>query len=145
MILSSKIIINQPKEKVWSYLINSEHFPLWMSGLKDYKYLEGEPGKIGYKAIHFYKENGMQINMLEEVVSSKPEEYIKTTLKSKSLDSLVQNSLVAKENDKTLLICNIKFTMKSFVFKMAIPLLKSSLQERMDRDFSTLRKLLEKA
>ena len=144
MQITGKITIEQPIEKVWEVLIDPEQMKHWLSGLRKYEVISGLPGKQGYKSKHHYKENGKWMIMEEEVIESIVFEKLVSQLIHPELENLITHSLRSINDDTTALTFKISINPKSFLMKMAIPVLRKQLAERAKADYQTLKRILEK-
>ncbi len=143
MIISSKIIINRPVKEVWDFFNDPDNMHLWLTGFKRFEQISGEFGKVGAKARHIYEERGKLLEMEEEITGREEYKKISLILSHKSMESTIETDFEDLNHDRTSLICLVNVTFKSVFFKLFGKMMLGSMQKRQDKDFNTLKTVIE--
>lgn len=143
MIICSKIIINKPIDIVWEFHNNPDNMSLWLSGFKKFEHLSGELGKVGAKAKHIYENGGKRLEMIEEITKMDPHKIFSGILTHKSMESTIETNFENLNNQRTGVICIVDTKFKSSFFTLFDRLMKGRFQKRQDKDFNTLKSVIE--
>ena len=143
MVIITRIIINKDVKEVWDFFNNPDNMPLWLTGFKSFEPISGEPGKIGSKATHVYRFRGKNFEMVQEIVKREEYKIISGILRHKSMESSIETSFEDVNHKRTSLVCLVRTEFKTSLLKVISKLLRPAWQKRQDKDFKTLKSIIE--
>lgn len=143
MIIASKIIINKPVKEVWDFFDNPDNMHLWLTGFKRFEQISGEKGTVGAKARHIYENRGKTFEMIEEITKREEYKNFSGTLSHKSMESTIETNFEDLNHNRTSIICLVNVKFKSLFLKIFGKLMQRPFQKRQDKDFNTLKSVIE--
>ncbi len=142
MKFENRIIINAHVQKVWDVFTDESMLKAWLSGYKSSRTLSGKPLTIGSKHEMVLEENGREMKFIETVTQVDVPSTYGFTLSHDKMCS--KNLTTLKESgEQTELIQQVDFKATSFLFKLMMPLLKSSICKKSEKDLIKLKALIE--
>ena len=143
MVITSKIIINKPVKEVWDFFNNPDNMHLWLTDFKRFEPISGELGKVGAKAKHIYENRGKDFEMTEEITKRDEYKNFSGILRHKSMESTIETNFEDLNHSRTSLTCLVNVEFKSLFLKIFGGLMRNSFQKRQDKDFKTLKSVIE--
>ena len=143
MVISSKIIINKPVKEVWDFFDNPDNMHLWLTDFKRFEPISGEKGKVGAKARHVYENRGKTFEMIEEITKREEYKNFSGILRHRSMESAIETNFQDLNQHRTSLTCLVNVEFKSLFFKIFGRMMRKSFQKRQDKDFDTLKAVIE--
>ena len=143
--LEATVTINKSAKDVWEYMDNPDNMPKWLDNFVRYEHISGEMGATGSRGKHYYNERGREFVMDEEIVESRPYEYMEMNLSSKPMDMKVWNYLKSPDDNTTELRAIAEFTRVSAFMKLMMTLFMSNkkAQATHDKQIKKLKELIE--
>lgn len=138
----TKIQVNQPVAEVFAKFMDIDNMGKWLTGFKKIETVSGNPGDVGSKYKLTFEEKGKEIVMDEEVLEVKENEkfVFRMEMPQMSSHSDVEFHSV---NSGTEVVSSTTVEGKGFMWKLAIPMMKSQMKKRQEQDFNKLKALLE--
>lgn len=146
MVVSSQIVIVQPKDKVYNYiklLRNQEQYNAWIMqdpNIKmEYKGTDGTPGFIAAWQSKTRMGNGEQ-----EITKIIEGDGYEAELRFRNHENVtkVSTMLESIESDKTK-VSYVMSATPAFPMSMMVPMMKNMLQKDMDKTLANLKRALE--
>lgn len=136
------IDINQPVEKVFAFLDDSDHATEWIDGLVSIEALTEGGNRVGAKSKHVYHEDGRVIEMVEETLEYEPNKIVKFHGQTDGFELVVQYELESIPTG-TRLHYATESKMNSLFMKLISPLVNHSTNNKVNKDLLRLKELLE--
>ena len=143
MDIKSQTIIHKPVNEVWEYFTDPQNLKKWMGGLESVQPIKGEPGEEGSVSKHIVKERGQTIEMEVTIIDKNPPEKLSLELNHKDFKVKVVNLLEPVNDNSTTFITAADVKIKSFAYKLMVPVIKNELQKKQDEDLKRLKGLIE--
>ena len=144
MNITTTITINKPVKEVWDFYDNPDNLKLWLTNVKSFELISGNPGEAGTKAKHIYEEKGRLITMYETITEKIPYHKLSGTLTMpKMMESNIQTVFKEIDPNKTELVCNTDSKFEMFSLKLFGFLLKNGFQKRQDDELNKLKMVIE--
>ncbi|MGP4081726.1 SRPBCC family protein [Pseudalkalibacillus sp. R45] len=133
--------IEQPPEKVFTYIANFENNPKWQKGIIEAKFTTNEPLQVGSTYDQVAKFLGKRIITTFRVVAYEENEKIKIT-SVKSTFPITVTRTVEPFNGATKVTTIVEGD-ASKVFKITQPIMKKMVEKSVKTDYENLKKQLE--
>lgn len=111
--------LNLPAEKAYELLIDQSKYPRWMPTLKSVEPIEGEPGKVGYKSILTFDDNGKVMSMVESLTAIEPPLSFRVTYEGGPVWNQIENRFVVLDEKRTKWEFDCEFRFRGFMKVMA--------------------------
>lgn len=143
--INSTVTIDKPLAAVWQYLDNPDHMGEWLDNFVKYEHVSGEPGQVGSKGKHYYKEGGREIVMDEEILERIDREYLRLRLTNKMMDMEIENFLKKVDDTTTELVATMVVLRMSAFMKLMGALAGGAkkMQQRQDKQLAKLKAAIE--
>ena len=116
---------------------------LWLTGFQRFEPISGEAGTVGAKARHIYENRGKKFEMIEEITKREEYKNFSGILRHKSMESTIETNFEDLNQLRTSLTCLVNVEFKSLFFKIFGGLMRNSFQKRQNKDFDTLKAVIE--
>jgi uncharacterized membrane protein len=127
---SNEIIIDLPRKRVIELFDNPENMPKWQKGLKSFKHLSGEPGKVRAKSQLVYNMGRGEIEMIETItVNNLPDEF-SATYEAKGVWNEMKNYFYEVNENQTKWVSNSEFKFSGFMMKVMGFLMPGSFKKQ---------------
>ncbi|HYF31713.1 MAG TPA: SRPBCC family protein [Chitinophagaceae bacterium] len=136
------ITINASSQKVRGHLMNPDDLKHWLTGFVSVKPLTGTIGEAGSTSQLKFMEGGKEIEVIETVLLSNPNQQYSFRMESASFSSENDIRLISL-GDRTELIQTVQFQPKGFFMKLFIPFIKGAMKKRMHNELLKLKDLIE--
>lgn len=120
MKFSKQIIIDLPREEVFSKIEDTASYKKWQRGLISYKHLSGKPGEEGAKAKLKYQIGKREITMIETIIKRKVPGKLHSSYEAKGVFNIQKNYFQEEETTKTLWIADYEFKFSGFMRLMGL-------------------------
>ena len=141
--LSTVVDIEQPPSVVYDFLTDDENKPLWLSNYVRQERIKGTDGKVGSVSRQFFRENGRQISLLEEITSAREAELFENTLRHEQMDIRLRNELKAIGDNRTELRITFEYAPKTWIARMFYWVTRGKLMRRHKKDIQNLKSAVE--
>ncbi len=140
---STKVQVNQPAELTFSLFLDENMMGHWISGFKAIEIIKGEPREEDslYRMTVRYHED--DITIYQKLIEVEPNERLVIEMehpefKTYSVIDFLQTGFA------TQLECKARITGKNLKVRLAMPFLKSLLENRSQWDYMMFKKMVEK-
>ncbi len=115
MKFSKQIIIDLPREEVFSKMEDPANFKYWQKGFISYKDLSGKPGQEGARAKLKYKMGKREISMIETIIKRVAPRKLHVSYEATGVFSIQKNYFQEEEKTRTLWIADHEFKFSGFM------------------------------
>ncbi len=141
--LSTVVDIDQPPSVVYDFLTDDENKPLWLSNYVGQERIKGADGKVGTVSRQFFRENGRQISLLEEITSAREAELFENTLRHEQMEIRLRNELKAMDTHRTELRVTFEYAPKTWFANLLYWLTRGKILRRHKKDIQNLKSAVE--
>lgn len=141
--LSTVVDIDQPPSVVYDFLTDDENKPLWLSNYVRHERIKGADGKVGSISRQFFRENGRQIAIMEEITSAREAELFENTLRHEQMDIRLRNELKPKGDHRTELRITFEYAPKTWGARLLFWLTRGKILRRHKKDIQNLKSAVE--
>jgi carbon monoxide dehydrogenase subunit G len=138
----STVFVAKPPAEVFSWLVDADKVPLWMSGLRLYEPLEPGPLHVGSRIRQQLSVSGHELSFELDVAELDPPRLAVLSFAGSGFKAANQYTL-AEASGGTQVTHVIVGDTTSFKAKLVAPMVQARLQEKLDLDLARLRAVLE--
>jgi len=143
MLIENKITINKSLKDTWAFYNDEQNVLKWVEGLKSFKVLEGEPGKVGSTSTMTVEApNGKEMQFVEKVLVLEPEKRFSNHMDGPGM-SFTIDARFTGDDSSTTIVSTTDYQPKGFFMKMMMPLMKGQMRKQSQKNFDKLKSLVE--
>ncbi len=136
------ITINKPAAEVFSWLVTPDKLKQWMDGFQESIPLNGDSLRVGTRSTEIIISRDERFEMAMEVTELEPKRLLGYHISHETFEQDGRYFLAEGTGQTT-----VQFTavaqFKPFMFRLLSPLIAPSAQAQQEKNFATLKKLLE--
>lgn len=137
------ITIAKPLRKAFDAFLDENLMAQWVSGFQKIEIIRGEPRKQHSKYIMTLEQDGKPVAVTQELVEIIDMKYIYVRMEHPDVLTYSEISFDNINNNSTKIHCLTKIHGKGFKIKMLMPVVKTILDTRQQKDYRLFRELLE--
>jgi hypothetical protein len=138
-----ELAINRSRAEVWRAFDNVEDMKRWQPSLIKFETLSGTPGQPGAVSKLTYSEGGREFSLIEKITHREEPARFEGVYENDFADNVIRNTFIATGENETLWKLETEFKFKTFIMKIAGPLMKKNFVRRTERDMQRFKKLAE--
>ena len=135
--------MNKPADHTFNYFLDETIMDKWISGFRGIEILRGNPREVEslYKMMILY--NGKEVEVFQKIENMTPHEHL--LLRMEHPELITYSDITFIDNGPvTEMSCKVKVVCKKLHLKLAMPLVKSVLETRNNKDYTNFKKVVEK-
>jgi uncharacterized membrane protein len=139
-----ELTIQKPQSEVWKLFGNPENMKLWQPTLTGIEVLEGVQGKSGSISKLTYSER-REFTLLEKVIHRDELKRFDTAYDNDFANNTVKNSFEPVNENETLWKMEVEYKFKTFLMKLAGPIMKRNFVARSKREMERFKEFAEQS
>ena len=139
----TKVMVNKPVGHTFRLFLDEEIMAQWVSGFKAIEILSGKPrtaDSLYRMLIHF---NGEDFQIYQKLLEVEKDERVHVQMEHPEFITYSE-IMFSKSGLSTEMLCKVKIEGKNVKMKLAMPLVKSVLESRNEKDYLVFKKIAEK-
>lgn len=138
----AEIIINAPRDRVWSLFDSTNNMYKWQPTLESFEHISGEPGQPGAVSKLTYNENGRKIVLTESINERREPDFLAGIYESDFGTNTIVNHLESLDEGTTkwTVWCNFRFR---GLMKLLSIFMRRSIRRRTDEDLQRFKEFAE--
>ncbi len=141
-IIKVTLTINETVERIWELFMNPDNLKHWLTGFGSVEHIKGRVGEIGSVSKLKFMERGKEMEIMETVLDSKPNQRYTFSMKHTTFETETDVHFISFGNF-TEMIQTVQFSPKGFFMKLLGPLIKGSMKNRMAKELMAFKKFVE--
>jgi hypothetical protein len=137
------ITVKKPIRKTFDSFLDENLMTQWISGFQKIELIRGEPKKQHSKYILTLEFEGKPVAVTQEIVEVVDHQFLYIRMEHPDIITYSEITFNPTSIDTTKVHCLSKIMGKGFKIKMLMPVVKSILDTRQQKDYQLFRNLLE--
>lgn len=137
------VTVNKPIKKTFNSFLDENFMSQWISGFQKIEIIRGEPKQQHSKYILTLDFEGKLTAVTQEIVEVIDQQFLYIRMEHPDVITYSEISFSPISIDSTKVHCLCKVMGKGFKIKMLMPVIKSVLDTRQQKDYKKFRELLE--
>jgi hypothetical protein len=137
------ITVKKPIRKTFDSFLDENLMTQWVSGFQKIELIRGEPKKQHSKYILTLEFEGKPVAVTQEIVEVVDQQFLYIRMEHPDIITYSEITFNSTSIDTTKVHCLSKIMGKGFKIKMLMPVVKSILDTRQQKDYQLFRSLLE--
>lgn len=138
-----ELTIQKSQTEVWKLFDNPENTKIWQPTLAGLEVLEGVQGRPSSLSKLTYSEGGREFSLLEKVIHRDELKQLDTAYDNDFTNNTVKNSFVPTSENETLWKMEVEYKFKTFLMKLAGPMMKRNFIVRSKREMERFKEFAE--
>lgn len=139
----TKVRVNKSAENIFRLYLDEAIMPHWISGFKGIEILRGEPRATDSFYRMYLDYNGENLQLYQKLLEVCPHE--KLLVQMEHPDFITYSEILFRQaGEVTELCCKVKIEGKNLKVKLALPFVKSILEERNQKDYMVFKQVVER-
>lgn len=137
------ITVKKPIRKTFDSFLDENLMTQWISGFQKIELIRGEPKRQHSKYILTLEFDGKPVAVTQEIVEVIDQQFLYIRMEHPDIITYSEIAFNPINTDTTKIHCLSKIMGKGFKIKMLMPVVKSILDTRQQKDYQLFRNLLE--
>lgn len=140
---STYVFIDKPKAEVWEFFRDTNNMDQWLDGFQRMEHLSGGLAEVGSTYKQYYSgPAGREVIFKEKVLEVEAERCFSSLMRNDMIEMRITTKFYPKDGG-TEILSEAEVTFKNMAFRLFKRVLMQEVTKRQDKNFKTLKEILE--